>query len=349
MNVRGKTVAIAVLLAALVALLIWAFVARHGESGREEERERAGAPPGVVRAPTSGNLVVLRKGAAAQSGIRAEPLAEIVRSGELMAYGTVVDMGELLLWLNDYAKASGELEKRRAQLAVSRNEYLRLKELHDNNHNVSDKVLQSAEGKLRSDEAEVRTAERSYRNLHWTARERWGGVIAGWLMEGNPVLERLVRQEVALVLLTVPAAAPIPSPPRSIQVKGMVGRPVNARLVSRSPRMQRDIQGASYYYLASPSAGTLLPGMNVVATISVGVTAKGVFAPAAAVVWWRGRAWGYLQRNGEEYERIEIPTGHPVQGGWFVAGGLSGAGRVVVTGAQLLLSEELRSRIRIEE
>ena len=90
--------------------------------------------------------------------------------------------------------------------------------------------------------------------------------------------------------------------------------------------------------------------MNVVASLPVGGEVKGVRIPASAVVWWEGKAWIYRQQQEGEFERIEIPTGHAVPDGWFVAkgaNGLSDADRVVVTGAQLLLSEELRSQIRI--
>ena len=87
--------------------------------------------------------------------------------------------------------------------------------------------------------------------------------------------------------------------------------------------------------------------MNVTASLSVGAKVKGVFIPSSAVVWWQGKAWVYLQRKEGQFERIEIPIEHAVQDGWFASNGLSDSDKVIVTGAQLLLSEELRSQIKI--
>jgi hypothetical protein len=331
----------------MAALLVWAFLEKRAELAREREREKPINPPMRVVSTERGNLVVLGKTTLAKSGIRVEPLKETAQYGEVTAYGSVVDIQELLDWLSSYAKTDGELGKSRAELEVSQNEYLRLKGLHDNSHNVSDKALQAAEGAWRTGKAQVRAAEASIRNLQSIAQQRWGSIIARWLVERNENIDRLIRQERALILLTVPSGTPLPSPPRSIQIKGATSTLTAAVLVSPSPRMNPNLQGFSYYYLATAGRERLLPGMNVAASLPVGTQVKGVFIPSSAVVWWQGKAWIYLQRKEGEFERIEIPTEHAMQDGWFATGGLSRSDRVVVAGAQLLLSEELRSQIKI--
>jgi hypothetical protein len=335
------------ILGGLAALLVWAFLERRVELAQEKEREQPIKPPTRVVSTERGNLVVLGKNTLARSGIRVESLKETTQYGEVTAYGSVLDLQELLDWLASSAKAEGELEKNRAELEVSQTEYLRMKGLHDNSHNVSEKALQGAEGVWRSGKAQVRADEASTRNLQSIARQRWGSVITRWLVERNAVIDWLVRQERALIQITVPSGTPLPSPPRSIQIKGATSTPMAAVLVSPSPRMNPNIQGFSYYYLASPAREKLLPGMNITAALPVGTKMTGVYIPSSAVVWWQGKAWIYLQRNAEQFERMEIPTEHAVQGGWFAANGLSHSDRAVVTGAQLLLSEELRSQIRI--
>ena len=132
----------------------------------------------------------------------------------------MVDIQEMLDWLSSFEKSVGESEKSRADLKVSQNEYLRLKGLHDNSHNVSDKALQAAEGIWRSGKAQLRSSIASTRNLQSIAQQRWGSVIARWLVERNANIERLIRQERALILITVPSGTPLPSPPDSIQIKG---------------------------------------------------------------------------------------------------------------------------------
>jgi hypothetical protein len=329
------------------ALLVWAFLVRRGELAQEKEREQPLKSPMRVVSTESSNLVVLSKTTLAKSGIRVESLKETTQYGEVTAYGTVVDIQEMLDWLSSFEKSGGESEKSRADLKVSQNEYLRLKGLHDNSHNVSDKALQAAEGIWRSDKAQLRSSIASTRNLQSIAQQRWGSVIARWLVERNANIDRLIRQERALILITVPSGTPLPSPPDSIQIKGATSSSTAAVLISPSPRMNPNIQGISFYYLASTVRERLLAGMNVTASLSVGAKVKGVFIPSSAVVWWQGKAWVYLQRKEGQFERIEIPIEHAIQDGWFASNSLSNSDKVIVTGAQLLLSEELRSQIKI--
>ncbi len=75
----------------------------------------------------------------------------------------------------------------------------------------------------------------------------------------------------------------------------------------------------------------------------------GVVVPESAVVWLDGRAWAYLQKGRERFIRQEVATNHPVGKGWFVTKNFQAGDYVVVQGAQLLLSEEFRAQIQIED
>lgn len=347
---RGRTLLAAIIVAAcLVGLLIWAFLERRGELALERERELPVKPPIRVTSTDRGSVVVLDKATLTKSGIRLEPIKETAQFAKMNAYGMVVDVQEFLDWLNGYSAAQVQLEKNRTDLVVSHNEYLRLKSLHEASRNISDKALQAAEGTWRSGKAQTRGAEESVRNLEWTAQQRWGKVITNWLMERNTAIERLIRQEQVLVQITLPPGTHLPSPPRSIRVRGAADTQIEAVLVSPSPRTDPSIQGSSYYYLALGGKGELLPRMNVEAFLPVGERMKGVFIPSAAVVWWQGKAWVYLQRGENRFERLELTTEHPMRDGWFAPHGFSHTTMLVVIGAQLLLSEELRSQIQTGE
>lgn len=76
----------------------------------------------------------------------------------------------------------------------------------------------------------------------------------------------------------------------------------------------------------------------------------GVFIPDAAVVWSEGKSWAYIREGGASFIRYEIPTDTPIKDGWFASSNdLMAGALVVVSGAQLLLSEEFRSQIHVEE
>ena len=75
----------------------------------------------------------------------------------------------------------------------------------------------------------------------------------------------------------------------------------------------------------------------------------GVVVPRTAVVYAEGKTWAYVQTRADTFMRREVHLDHLTQDGWFVTSGLAASERVVVTGAQILLSEELKSQIQILE
>ena len=87
----------------------------------------------------------------------------------------------------------------------------------------------------------------------------------------------------------------------------------------------------------------------MLAYLPIGPTVQGVMIPAAAVVWWQGKAWVYVQTDPNHFVRRELSTETPVPEGWFVGTGLAAGDSIVVRGAQLLLSEEFRAQIQVSE
>ncbi|WP_298438687.1 hypothetical protein [Geobacter sp.] len=329
-------------LAGVAALLVWGFMEGRKEQAMEAERERPVKAPSRVSVQGNEVVITIDQATLEKSAITLAPLAALSHRGEQRATGTVLQLAEFMGARNGYVAAKAQLEKARALLAASRSEYERLKLLNADNRNVSDKALQAAEAAWRADEATLQGATASLKALNGSVRQRWGGVIAGWLFEGSPAFDRLAQQKDLLIQVTFPPDAPVTAGPRSIQVQtGEEGRPIAARLVSPAPVTDPRIQGVSFFYAAAAQPG-LLPGMNVVARIPVGPTLHGAVVPSSAVVWWQGKAWAYLQRGSDSFVRREIPTSVPVKDGFFVAAGLSPEDRVVVSGAQLLLSEESR-------
>ncbi len=75
----------------------------------------------------------------------------------------------------------------------------------------------------------------------------------------------------------------------------------------------------------------------------------GVVVPHAAVVWFEGKTWVYVQRGPDEFMRHEVLLNHPTDAGWSVISGLASGDTIVAVGAAILLSEELKSQIQILE
>ncbi len=102
-------------------------------------------------------------------------------------------------------------------------------------------------------------------------------------------------------------------------------------------------QGASHLFLIS--AGGIPPGAPVTGWLeAAGERAPGVLVPASALVRHEGRTFLYLQMAEDSYQRVGVELDRPAEAGWLVREGVAAGAKVVVAGAQQLLSEELKSK-----
>lgn len=342
-----KSLLVSVILIALAALLIFAFLQGRAEFSKEKEREAPVKTPSRVSMDAGEPAVAIDSATQAKSGMRVAALKANTAPSEQQAYATVLLVQDLSDARNTYVSMKAQLEKTQANLNVARKDYQRLNELHNDDRNVSDKIFQAGAAALKTEEANAYAAQAAVQNAANTVAQRYGDVITAWLVNDTPTLKRVLQQQDVLIQVTYPVNASHITAPKMIRVQGGENVFVTANLVSRSPRIDPRIQGISYFYIAP--AQMLVPGMNVLAFLPTQNEAQGVIVPQSAVVWWQGKAWIYVQKNGGRFARREIPTDQAIENGFVVRSGLTPNDRVVVDGAQLLLSEEFRSQIHVGE
>jgi len=89
----------------------------------------------------------------------------------------------------------------------------------------------------------------------------------------------------------------------------------------------------------------LRPGVAVAAYYAGGTgMMHALVIPRAAVVQQDGRTWVYIQTSDDRFERRPVSVDVPAGDGYAASRGFAAGDRVVVTGAQTLLSEEFKSR-----
>jgi hypothetical protein len=86
-------------------------------------------------------------------------------------------------------------------------------------------------------------------------------------------------------------------------------------------------------------------GVDVQLSDGKPVTA-GVLIPRETVVWYAGKAWAYVQIDDALFLRRAVTTERETPEGWFVDEGFAPGDHLVITGAQMLLSEEFRWQIQ---
>jgi hypothetical protein len=325
-----------------VALLMLAILgACKNRFDEDEENRQARAKQGTAAISVENGQTVLTLDPSTQNrlGLDVASLTSTVSREQITAPGVVLSALALATSRNSYLAAQAQLQKSHIAAEVAEKEYARLKTLFAEDHNISEKSLQSAEGSLQANEVDARLSEQQLNLQEPIVRQEWGDVVAKWVVEGTPELQRIFDQRDALVQMTISSTAAF-GPPRAISLEIPGRTRTEASFVSLFPRVDPRIQGKSFLYRTSAHPG-LSPGVNLIARFSIGDPMQGVIVPTSAVVWSEGKPWVYEQTAADRFARRAVTTDTPVEQGFFVATGLSAGDKVVTQGAQALLSEEL--------
>jgi hypothetical protein len=310
-------------------------VDKHDEHPAGQEKKG----PAQITVENGQTLITLDTSTQARLGVAVATLASTVTRAQAMFPAVVLSIQNLATFRNMYVQSQAQLQKAHVQADVAGKEYKRLKALFGQNQNISEKSLQSAEGTLQSDELDVHAGEQQLSLQEAAVQQEWGDVVTKWATEGSPQFERILDQRELLVQMTIPSGTAAAAPKTiSFEIPGRSR--IQAGFVSSFPRVDPRIQGRSFLYLASAQSD-LAPGLNLVAHLSVGSQLKGVVIPTSAVVWSEGKAWVYAQLSSDQFTRRPAPTDVPVDNGFFVREGFSNGDKVVISGAQALLSEEM--------
>ena len=336
------TGSLAILVAALIVLACLGACQNRIDKDDEEKPARgtspATSPPAKISFENGQAILTLDQQTQSRMGIELAALTAAVTRPQVAVPAVVLSVQELATFRNGYIATQSQIEKSRVDTDVARKEYSRLKMLFDNNQNISEKALQSAEGSLRSLEVDGRTAEQQSNLQTSVAQQQWGNVVARWAIQGSPELERVLGMREVLLQVTLPFEQSY-NAPRTISVEIPGRTRSEATLISPFPRVDPRIQGRSFLYAATGQPD-FTPGVNLLAHLAVGNPMRGVTIPASAVVWSEGKAWSYLQTAPNQFSRRELATDVPVNDGYFVSAGFSAGSKVVRRGAQALFSEE---------
>ena len=340
LRLNTKRIFLAILLIGAAAIVGWLFISGKLNTGSADKASIPAAATQGVAMVNGVTVVMLATATQTQSGIRTEPLLAANYRAETAAYGTVLDLQPLIDLRMRYAAALADADAARATAAASRQEYERSRVLYQDNQNVSLKTYQAAQAAYLSDQAKADAAALNTQNIQATARQQFGATLGRWALAAHsPELARLLNRQDVLLRVTL-ALDDSMAAPAQIQISANKDRRLPAQLVSPSPQSDPAVQGSAFIYRAS---APIAAGTNIAAYLptSKQIT-QGTLIPPAAIVWYGGQPWAYKQIDAAHFGRYPVAQQSPMQGGFFVTQGFKPGERVVVSGAQLLLSEELR-------
>ena len=255
-----------------------------------------------------------------------------------VAHGRVLDPTPIVT-------LDGELASAEAALAASRAEYDRSQALMKSGEGLSRKVAETAEAQFRGDEIKADGLRRK-------TQIEWGAMVSGLdAAKRREFVEQLVRGESALVrvdLLAGDAVAEMPAAAR-FAVLGREEEPISANTIAPAADTDAKTQAQGFLLRVDKPKFALRPGMAVTAWLELSAQPQHGFAvPRSAVLRHDGRAWVFIQEEEEKFVRKAVTLVAPLDEarGWFVAdgSGIKADDLLVITGAQSLLSEELKAQ-----
>ncbi len=346
----------------VAALSPCSFLPQLTAYGRLQEDPSAGFE---LRAPVAGTL-------------RAAPQRGWPSIGEVPGLGTTVGMVEPRLTsverltLTDRLNAArSEAAAAGAALEASRAALERTRALNADNKNMSDRALQEAEARVKTDEAKREAALETTRLLESSLRvppgsasgisplviEKDGEVTAvlaqpGESVESGQVLMRVQRFDRLLARVWIPAGQSVPSSLASARLEalGHESTPLRGVRIAAGSATDPETQGLYLLFRVESPLRDLRPGLAVTAYLTLeGKPRSGVIIPESAVVRTAGKMWAYVKSGDDMFVRKEVSADTPTGHGWFVTRGFAAGDRIVTVGAQMLLSEELKSQIQVGE
>lgn len=276
-------------------------------------------------------VVVADENTQTRIGLKAETLEAASLNPEIKGYGQVLDPGPLAALVSELATAQ-------TAASVSTQEFERLKTLSAQT-NTSVRALQAAEAMARHDQLAMVS-------LRQRLLVEWGPAV-GNRSDLPEFAQALVAGGPALVRIELPAGESLKTPPANVRLAriGEEQSSLQARLVGAAPQVAPQTQGQRLFYLVEPNEPRLAPGAAVTAWLQTGGEAlSGAIVPRDAVVRSAGAAWVYIQTAAGEFTRRRISTANPTETGWFVRESAAAGDKIVVVGAQLLLSEEMKAQ-----
>jgi hypothetical protein len=351
---RTRRLAIGGTLIAALALGASAWVWQDGaqrapesgaQSGTQADREHPIVTTPRIARQDGHTAVRLDSTALQRAGIRTEKVQRAERPDTVGAFATVSDLQSLAQLSASMQSARAQLAIAQAKLAASHAEYDRARRLFEDQQNVSAAQVQSSQAAFAADQAALTAAQAQIDSNRASARLDWGVELADELSapdaDRKTLVDNLLERRESLLEVALPPDVASAQAPTQGQVMLDERRAQSIRLVSPAVRADPRLTGRSYFYRTRPDPA-LLPGATFAVRLQTGRRVDAASVPASALVWWQGRAWIFVRNEAGDFERREIPVDRAADSTTLLAD-LADGTEVVVQGAQVLLSEELRA------
>jgi hypothetical protein len=324
-----KAILIAILSFAAGAVLIAVFLNHRGNAVPEPTAKEEGAARPDAHETNQEGVVKLALDKQTLIGLQLAAPEPAAMAPVISGFARVIDPSGLIASIS-------EIELAQATLAASQKEFDRLKVLHQQNQNVSTRVLETAEATLKHDQLTADATRLKVLNA-------WGRAVLD-RSDLATFMRSLAGQTNALVRVDLPLTDSIDFTPKDALLTSVTDEKTSATAsyISRLSSVDPQSQGQGFLFLVTEKPNEWSIGTALTAHLEKGDKgSQGYVVPRAAVVRSQGIPWIYVQKGADTFARIGLDTGRPSPKGWFVTNGLSATNRIIVQGAQTVLSHEM--------
>ncbi|MGZ5000956.1 MAG: efflux RND transporter periplasmic adaptor subunit [Methylomonas sp.] len=303
-----------------------------------------------VSAPNSSDALTLAPKTQQLAGIKTQPLEAAEQQPEFTAYGTVLSLEPLLQLRQQYLAARTQQDSAKAKYTETDLNLSRTQNLHAQDI-VSTRRLQEQQALWQADKANLAASGYQQQAILAASRLEWGNTLTEWFIQTQgKAAEQFLNNGAQLLQITLPANVHLDPAVRNVYVdeRGQRGNAIRAALISASPRIDPVSQGERYFFKTEGRRIPFGTHVNVWITSDTQQTA-GVFVPKSALVWHLGQAFIFIRTADDKFSRRALPQYTPGSHGYFVTGPLKAGEEIVISGAQTLLSQELKNLIPSED
>lgn len=298
----------------------------------------------------AGHSIVLDDKAQKLAGLQTVILEAVTTHPEFTAYGKAVNIQPLIELRHRYLVSLTEHSSAKAKFNQAEQSISRQQDLY--RHGAGSKrSLQEQQSQWKTNKAQVEAAQIQGKAIVDEALLKWGKTLTEWaLSTDSDKLSAFLSGQQTLLQITLPADKQLVNDVQTIYVEASGNRSAadKASLISVAPQTDNTVQGESYFF--QTSGRHIRTGMRVAAWIpEQGENQPGVIIPKSALVWHLNQAYVYIKTDADRFSRRNIDSFSATTGGYFVNSGLNPGEQLVVTGGQMLLSEEFRGQIPNED
>ncbi len=270
----------------------------------------------------------------AATGIKTTVLTESLHAQGISAQGTVLDPAAIMQTASRLVTADANVVAARAEMVFTSEQAAQNRKLYTQVRNISLSKLQQSIATAASAAAALTAAKAKLAAERAAAITQWGGVMIRAIQDNAPIMSNIASGAIAVIGVSMPPGSALSQLPATATAN-LAGRTYDMALIGGIPGMFGNVPGEAMLY-SMPAQRNLPIGTYLNVGIATGSETKGVIVPASAIIWEDGKAIAYRVDADGSFEQVDVSTASPVNGGYFIASGLTPGDHIVTQGAELL-------------